>query len=639
MKNINIRFFGIVIYCLILAVVFAYIAYGATQNYSDRHLSPFKTVSAGDAEDFRHWIDWENESGLEIKLRRISNDNWLFVDLSSDDTYQVMFLSGGDKVGGIVINSGPWATMQNSAGDKPILHLIPAYIVKEGFTSVEICPISGDGEYSVSNFRLESRNEKPRGYEATYNIIDFEIKQLEINIKDEDFEKIQQKRDEALKKGILLTEDIDVVSAKVTAEGDTYNTEVRLKGDWTDHLNTDKWAFRIELKGDYCIYGMQKFSIQPPETRNYIYEYLIYEYYREQGGVALRYDFADVYINDEYKGVYAVEEFMEKRVVENSQKREGPIIKLDEDVFAWERSAKYLPNLSAGSSGSADFNDFLIFSEKKTMASDALTGCAQYGIDLMNRAFSGKITIEEVFDVTLYSKLIVILDIFKAQHGRALHNTRHYYNPVTSKLEPIPFDEFAFTSALYSYLPVNRSGVTTALFKNEYFRKLYKENAQELLTGFPSFMAAQQEKIHRFELTLNREGSDIHVDIVTLDHNIGEIDAFLYSERIEPSASIMKNEAGEYSLKVSNNDSAPIIITGLTDASGNVVSISGAAFPAVMNPPGNDTSVMEFTFDTESPYSASDLRLSYQYYFEDGDYDVPVTEDDSRKAGDVNGSD
>jgi hypothetical protein len=626
MKNIAIRFVGAVFFCLMIAAAFVYMVHGMTQNYTQQHrASLFKTVSAGDAGDFRFAIDWKSESGLKIKLPQVANDNWLFVDLSPDDAYQVAFFDDDEKIGSIVIDSGSWATVRSGVGDKPILHLIPAYIAKEGYSSVTFSPVSGDGEYSVSNFKLETFEGRPKGYYATYNILDFEIKQLEIKITDKNFEKIREKRDEALRKGILLAEDGDVVPAKVTAEGDTYDTELRLKGDWTDHLATDQWAFRIELKGDYCIYDMQKFSIQPPATRNYIYEYLIYESYRAQGGVALRYDFADVYINGEYKGVYALEEFMEKRVIEHSQKREGPIIKLDEDIAMWEPAVNYVPDLSTGVIKEGDpIADFLVFSEKKTMASDLLTGYAQYGIDMMNRVFNGDMPLEEAFDLALYAKLVVILDIFKASHGRALHNTRYYYNPVTAKLEPIPFDEMAFTNP--SYLPISRYETTSLFFENEGFRMLYKKHAESILGGFSDFLDAQRDRIRRFGLTLRRDGVDVPVNTTVLEQNIRDIETFLYAERIAPDANIMKNEDGSYNLKVYNNDSAPIVLTGVRDAAGRSIFVDAEYPVALMDPPGNASSVCEFVFDAEAPLAVSDLRLSYRHYFEESEYDIPVKE-------------
>lgn len=48
----------------------------------------------------------------------------------------------------------------------------------------------------------------------------------------------------------------------------------------------------------------------------------------------------------------------------------------------------------------------------------------------------------EYFDIDVLSKFIALSDIVNGKHGIIWHNQRHYYNPVTTKLEPIAFDCF-----------------------------------------------------------------------------------------------------------------------------------------------------------------------------------------------------
>ncbi|MDR1001053.1 MAG: CotH kinase family protein [Clostridiales bacterium] len=80
---------------------------------------------------------------------------------------------------------------------------------------------------------------------------------------------------------------------------------------------------------------MSSFAINNPGARYYLQEYVISEWWRSLGGVSVRYDFVDVFINGEYKGVYLLEEDAEKRAVEHSKKREAPILK-DDHVYSLE---------------------------------------------------------------------------------------------------------------------------------------------------------------------------------------------------------------------------------------------------------------------------------------------------------------
>ncbi|GHV54309.1 hypothetical protein FACS1894216_14070 [Synergistales bacterium] len=585
------------------------------KNYRENHMSgSLNTVYAEDAARSRYAINWMRESGLKVKLKSVCYDNHIYMDMSPEDTYQVAFYKYGKKTGGFVVNSGSWAAISNATGDKPILHLIPKYIAGKGYDAIAILPIKGDGAYSAANVKTANLDEIPRGTIAKYNIIDFEIKQLEIEIKAKAFEKIQKKRDEALKVGILSTEDSDVVPAKVRAEGGSYSAELRLKGDWTDHLASDKWSFRIEVKGDYCVYNMQKFSIQPPATRNYISEYLIYECYRDQGGVALRYDFTDVYINGEYKGVYALEEFMEKRVIEHSQKREGPIVKYDENTLFWEYLVNYIPSF-----GVEKTTNFTVFSEKKTLASAGLSGYAQYAIDQMNKVLDGDTAIEDVFDLDLYSKYFVILDAFRASHGRDLINNRHYYNPVTAKIEPIPFDELAGFNS--SYLALKPYGQIDTILRNyKSFRQLYKKYAlQYMEDGYDAFIGRHMETVRQYETTIRRDESDFKCDTSFVAVNMKNIKTFLTAERTMPAADILlkQTDDGErYSLKITNRDSAPIVVTGLADDTGK--QISADVFPATIGCKEAADAVRELKF-AAPPLNIDKLTMTYEFYYEEGE--------------------
>ena len=109
--------------------------------------------------------------------------------------------------------------------------------------------------------------------------------------------------------------------------------EIRLKGDWTDHLNTAKWSFRLKLEDGKAIQGKRTFSIQHPETRSFIDEWFMHEWFRNEGVLTTAYDFVNVSVNGVHKGVYAREEHFEKQLPESQNRREGVLLKLDESMF------------------------------------------------------------------------------------------------------------------------------------------------------------------------------------------------------------------------------------------------------------------------------------------------------------------
>ena len=79
------------------------------------------------------------------------------------------------------------------------------------------------------------------------------------------------------------------------------------------------------------LFGMKQFSLQHPRVRNYIHEWLFHRLLDREGLIGLRYRFVHLSLNGKDLGIYAMEEHFEKRLIENRRRREGPILKFDEN--------------------------------------------------------------------------------------------------------------------------------------------------------------------------------------------------------------------------------------------------------------------------------------------------------------------
>ena len=153
-----------------------------------------------------------------------------------------------------------------------------------------------------------------------------------------------EKRDEALKVGILQTTDDDLVPATVALnDGTKMDADIRLKGDWVDHLKGDKWSFRIQLKGDDQVMGFRQFSIQTPETRNYLYEWAFHQNLIEENILTTRYHFVNVLLNGKLLGIYGIEEHFTGELIESQGRRQGVIIRFDEENL-WDKWAYFFAN-------------------------------------------------------------------------------------------------------------------------------------------------------------------------------------------------------------------------------------------------------------------------------------------------------
>ena len=112
-----------------------------------------------------------------------------------------------------------------------------------------------------------------------------------------------------------------------------YNIKLRVKGDRSLHwYDRNQTSYKIDLRGDDRIWGLEEFSVQKPITRNYIYEYIFHKLLENNNLIALKYFFINLSLNDTNQGIYAVEEGFSKELIERNKKRNGPIFGVEESV-------------------------------------------------------------------------------------------------------------------------------------------------------------------------------------------------------------------------------------------------------------------------------------------------------------------
>tara|TARA_B100002003_G_scaffold73257_1_gene68273 strand:+ start:1171 stop:3843 length:2673 start_codon:yes stop_codon:yes gene_type:complete len=273
---------------------------------------------------------------------------------------------------------------------------------------------------------------------------------ITIDIEYEDYQKLAYKRKIALNKQKLVTAKDDYVSAKIRYKDKYVKVKLRLKGDNLDHLEGEKWSFRIKVSGDNTIFGMKIFSIQHPRTRNYIYEWIFHQALKGEGILSLRYKFINVTLNGEDLGIYALEEHFDKRLIEYNKSREGPIVKFNENLY-WDeklqqeipfnngRSVKTSESINRNGSGEYLSSDITAFQTRKWL-SDSTKYMYHKAVQLLESFRRGELKTSEVFDIHKLAIFLALTDLMGAHHDAHWQGQRFYYNPITSRLEPIGFD-------------------------------------------------------------------------------------------------------------------------------------------------------------------------------------------------------
>ena len=326
---------------------------------------------------------------------------------------------------------------------------------------------------------------------------------LNLYLKKESLEALRKKRAAALQAGILESDDGDWVEAKL--EGDStglMDIALRLKGDWLDHLRGDKWSFRVKMKGPYAWRRMRAFSLHTPLARYFLHEWVLHQLWEREDVLTTRYDFIELRLNGESLGIYAYEEHFEKQLVEYRQRREGPILKFSEDGFwmAIKRQLSHHGFVKGGPTHAPmDWHnaDIQAFKESNLEANPTLAQEYEQARKLMQQYREGQAPPDEVFDLTRMARYYALCDITNGYHGIAWHNQRFYYNPITSKLEPIGFDGFGDKPEMrYTILgegalnpaTLTAENIFAALFMDEafteaYIRELYRLSSRDYLTA------------------------------------------------------------------------------------------------------------------------------------------------------------
>lgn len=274
---------------------------------------------------------------------------------------------------------------------------------------------------------------------------DTTLPRIDLRIEPNRFQKIEAKRRDAIAQGILVSTDEDWVKGAIMEESDKIPVKLRLKGDWMDHLLGDKWSFRIRAKTPHAWNQMLTFSIQNPRVRHYLSEWLYHQFMKREDVLSTRYDFVRLELNGEAKGIFAYEEHFEKQLPENQNRREGPVIKLQE-TGVWnsrKRNMDLHPSLAIENElSNFEASQVKPFRESKTKLDTALARQFEIAQQLLQQYKFGERPISEVFDIKRLARYYAITDLTQGYHSLVWHNQRFYYNPVISKLEPIGYDGF-----------------------------------------------------------------------------------------------------------------------------------------------------------------------------------------------------
>jgi hypothetical protein len=263
-----------------------------------------------------------------------------------------------------------------------------------------------------------------------------ELKILNIDLKFGSASNLEKDRVRALRNGLSIEKDWYKFSG--TFDKKKIRGHVRIKGDLNDHFRS-QYRFSLACKLDKqssSVFGMTRFAIQKPESRQYPHDAIFQKIAGALGLLATRHEFVRVFINGESMGVMDIEEMFSYDAIEKQKRKPSLILKQGHEEITWAISGTpsspygyYLdqvaePEILQASrvlrnNGNRDLYSFI---------SDGLEG-ERYQSIIDSKSFA------------LHGLLALA---WGTTHTLAANNSRMYANPFTLRLEPYSADQTKF---------------------------------------------------------------------------------------------------------------------------------------------------------------------------------------------------
>ena len=341
----------------------------------------------------------------------------------------------------------------------------------------------------------------PEAFSALFAENDFD--EIRLDVKFKHFRKIEQKRQEALKRDLLISSDDDFVPGNITVAGNTFDCKLRLKGDLSDHWSGHKWSLRVQLKDDAFVFGMSRFSLQDPVTRGHTGEWMFLESLRREGLLAVRYRFVNLTLNGKLMGVYAMEEHFSKELIESQGRREGVIVSFDENRL-WQEEVTPQGNVDWGSVYQAA--NLQPRNSKRVGRSPVLQKQKVAALNLLRGLQEKELEGDEVFASDRLGRFLAISRLWGAERGLLFADINFFFDPITGRLEPIGFDGNPGTTVqtpycYFSWGDIPDNWVNQAL-RSPRIAKAYIKHL-DLFTR-PNYLAKLRGELEAKELRIRR---------------------------------------------------------------------------------------------------------------------------------------
>ncbi len=434
---------------------------------------------------------------------------------------------------------------------------------------------------------------------------DKDLPVIKVDIKYQDWLKLEQDRNNALKNGIIA-EQRNQVNATLYLNQQKYFAKVRLQGDMLDHVSNDtRWSLRFELKKKKALFESRKFALVAPNVRIHQGPSLFSKTMElaDFDIIAPKNMPVRVVLNGVDWGTMFVEQAFSQSLLAVNDRTEGLIARLDIHEQTQNSAGEITRVLKPRE-----------LQRGTILGNPALSQQRQIALALLDDFLNKKRPASDVFDAKKMGQYLATVDLWGAWHALTWNNWRWYYNPHLAKFEPIQSD-VAVTPAKHNWLmtpPSHDFVLSKAMLNDPIIRSHYDVAKQTLIERInqnliPELQAYEQtllNKLHGdspllapFDLTVMKT----QVMCWQSDYqgagcqNIGQFDASLHQHMQDYAGHAnwdilarFNSRSGTGVLKLVNNDKEPLHLKSITGLNRyedrSELEEVNADFPRVLNP-------------------------------------------------------
>ncbi len=417
-------------------------------------------------------------------------------------------------------------------------------------------------------------------YENLYSKIvsqTYDVEKIIIDINYKNFEKIKSSREIALKNNFLRPKDVKWSSAKINYNNQKNKIKIRLKGMLGDHWRHPyKWSFYVKIDDDNpSIFNLRRFTLQPPETLNFLHEWLYMKALKREGLIYHRTKFIELIVNGNKYGLYTLQERSMKELIENNKRREGPIINFSNE----ERLDEHVNIKNLGQNKISDYfwrSQIRPIQFKKSYKGTVQEKYLNQAVTLLEMFRNKELKVNEVFDIDQFTKIMAIRAIF-GSYEFDVDDMKFYYNPVSNLLEPISkevhtdpkkfisgFNPWVFKSDKLRY-PWQKSFLDLLyddeIFYEKYLSELNNYSKSEYISNLIQENQSEFDEIKKI-LKINFPSKSLFVS-----EEFKDVSNFIQNTLKpiqKPYFNLVKIENNIIELKVTNTQILPIEITSLS---------------------------------------------------------------------------